>query len=117
VPMGNRKPPPGTGSFDEANLIRVRSALATALPDATLCFTTEDREGFARLVGDPERAPAIAAAVAVVKYYASWDESDPIDVTVNDDEFAVAVGISESEYRATVRHNPRHRLMNSGGWR
>jgi hypothetical protein len=100
---GNRKPPPGTGSFDEANLIRVRSALATALPDATLCFTTEDREGFAHLIGDPERAPAIAAAAAVVKYYAAWDESDPIDVTVTDDEFAVSVDFSEKEYRATVR--------------
>ena len=58
----------------------------TALPDATLCFTTEDRDGFARLVGDSERAPAIAAAVAVVKYYAAWDESDPIEVMVNDVE-------------------------------
>jgi hypothetical protein len=81
----------------------VRSARRTALPDAALCFTTEDREGFAHLVGDPERAPAIAAAAAVVKYYAAWDESDPIDVTVGDDEFAVSVGYSEKEHRATVR--------------
>jgi len=67
-----------------------------------LCFTIEDRDGFAHLIGDPGLAPAIAAAVAVVKYYAAWDESDPIDVTVNDDQFAVSVGFASTEYRATV---------------
>ena len=50
-------------------------------------------------MGDRERAPAIAAAVAAVKYFAAWDESDPIDVTVADDRFAVAVGASHGEYR------------------
>ena len=78
-------------------------ALADARTDAVLCFTVEDREGFSRLIADSGHAPAIAAAVAVVKYFAAWDESDPIDVTVNDDQFAVSVGFSETAYRATVR--------------
>lgn len=102
LPTGSRKLPPGSSSLDQGKLLQVRSALGAALTDAVLCFTTEDREGFARLVGDQARAPAIAAAVAVVKYYAAWDESDPIDVTVNDDQFAVSVCFADTEYRAKV---------------
>ena len=102
LPTGTRPPPAGSSPFDEGNLLRVRSALGVALPDAVLCFTTEDREGFTHLIADPARAPAIAAAVAVVKYYAAWDESDPINVTVNHDEFAVSVSFTETDYRATV---------------
>ena len=103
LPTGNQKPPPGTKTFDEANFIQVQSALVRALPAATLCFTTEDREGFARLIGDPERAPAMAAAISVVKYYGSWDESDPIEVIVGDEEFAVSVGFTDNDYPTTVR--------------
>jgi hypothetical protein len=103
VPTGNQKPAPGAKTFDEANFIQVRSALARALPEATVCFTTEDREGFARLIGDADRAPAMAAAVSVVKYYGSWDESDPIEVIVGDEEFAVSVGFTEKDYPTTVR--------------
>jgi hypothetical protein len=107
VPTGSRKPRPTGISFDEARLLQVRAALAVALPNATLCFVIEDREGFSRVITDAERAPAIAAGVAVVKYFAAWDESDPINVTVNDEHFAVSVGFSEGAYRALVQPTAR----------
>ena len=107
VPTGIRKPPPIDTSFDEGRLLQVRAALAVALPNATLCFTTEDREGFSRVVTDSERAPAMAAGVAVVKYFAAWDESDPINVTVADKHFAISVGFSEGAYRALIQPTAR----------
>jgi hypothetical protein len=107
LPTGSRKPPPTAMSFDETRLRQVRAALAVALPNATLCFTTEDREGFSRVIADSERAPAIAAGVAVVKYFAAWDESDPINVTVTDEHFSVSVGFEEGAYRALVQRTAR----------
>ncbi len=107
VPTGSRKPPPTAAPFDEARLREVRAALAVALPNATLCFTTEDREGFSRVIADSERAQAIAAGVAVIKYFAAWDESDPINVTVTDEHFAISVGYAEGAYRALVRRTAR----------
>jgi len=106
LPTGNWTPSFCSEPWDEGQLLQVRAALGAALPDAVLGFTIEDRAGFSHLIGDPERAPAIAAAAAVVKYYAAWDESDPIDITINDDQFAVSIGFAETVYRATVR--PKH---------
>jgi hypothetical protein len=104
---GNREPPPGTASLDGARLSQVRAAVAAALPQATACFTIVDREGFSQVLGDRARAPAIAAAVAAVKYFAAWDESDPIEVTVADDRFAVTIDVSQpGEYRVLVRRSP-----------
>jgi hypothetical protein len=77
--------------------------LLASLPEATFCFVTDDREGYARLT-DPETAPvAFAAAVAVVKYYAGWDESDPIMIAAAHDELAVSVSFTADHYIATVR--------------
>jgi hypothetical protein len=110
TPTGNRIPPPGATLLAEAKLDEIRSSLIAALPHAALCFTTEDREGFSRVVGVPDRAVEIAAAVAVVKYYAAWDEFDPITVAVADEHFAVSIAFTENDYRAVVRrfaaHNP-----------
>jgi hypothetical protein len=68
------------------------------------CFTTLDREGYVQVLCDHGRAPPIAAAVAVVKYYAAWDESDPVSVVVNDKQFAVSVTAQDGAYQALVRH-------------
>jgi hypothetical protein len=107
LPTGSRKLPLTAMSLDEGRLRQVRAALAVALPNAALCFTTEDQEGFSRVIADSERSPAIAAAVAVVKYFAAWDESDPINVVVADEHFAVSVGVSDGAYRALVRRTAR----------
>ena len=81
----------------------LRARLFAALPEATFCFVTDDREGFARLV-DSEAAPAaFAAATAVVKYCASWDESNPIVIATDRGELAVSVDFTEGHYLATVR--------------
>jgi hypothetical protein len=106
TPTGNRAPPPGTTVLSEANLATVRAALAAALPEVMFCFTTEDREGLVRTIGNPSYAASIAAGVAVVKYYAAWDESDPIRVLVYDESFDVSVMASEDMYRASVRRAP-----------
>jgi hypothetical protein len=105
-PTGNRKPPLGARLLDHARLGEIRSSLSAAFPGAALCFTTEDREGLASVVGVPDRAVAIAAAVAVVKYYAAWDDSDPIAVAVADEHFGVSVSFTENDYGAVVRRLP-----------
>jgi len=81
VPTGIRRPPSIDTSFDEGRLLQVRAALAVALPNSTLCFTTEDREGFSRVVTDSDRAPAMAAGVAVVKYFAAWEVAEQEQIT------------------------------------
>jgi hypothetical protein len=84
-------------------LVELRPRLLAALPEARFCFVTGDREGFAR-IADPEAAPvAFAAAVAVVKYYASWDESNPIVVETNRERCAVSVDFTADHYLATVQ--------------
>jgi hypothetical protein len=100
---GDREVPAGTRTLDEARLSAVRSSLLAAFPDETMCFTTEDREGFLRVIGDQERAVAIAAAVSAVKYFAAWDESDPITVEIADTRFAVSIAANERIYRAVIR--------------
>jgi len=86
-------------------LAELRPQLLAALPEARFCFVTDDREGFARLA-DPETASvAFAAAVAVVKYYAGWDESNPIVIATGDGELAVSVAFTVDHYIATVRRD------------
>ena len=106
----NRKPPPDLRLRDDTKLHAVRPPLLAAFPDATMCFTTEDREGFSGVIGEPEHAISIAAAVSVVKYFAAWDESDPITVEIAGAQFAVSVAYTDRIYRAVVRRghpNPR----------
>jgi plasmid stabilization system protein ParE len=50
LPTGSRKLPLTAMSLDEGRLRQVRAALAVALPNAALCFTTEDQEGFSRVI-------------------------------------------------------------------
>lgn len=84
-------------------LVDLRPYLLAALPEARLCFVTDDRKGYARLA-DPEATPvAFAAAVAVVKYYAGWDESNPIVIAAGHDQLAVSVDFTADRYVATVR--------------
>jgi hypothetical protein len=101
---GHRSPSPDEKPLQEAELAPVRASLVAALPHARFCFTTFDREGYVRVLCNDEFAPPIAAAVAVVKYYAAWDESDPISVVVNDKQFAVSVTAHDGAYHALVRH-------------
>jgi hypothetical protein len=83
-------------------LTELRLRLLAALPEARFCFVTDDREGYARLV-DPEVTPApFAAAIAVVKYYAAWDESNPIVIAAGDQHLAVSVDFTGDHYAATV---------------
>ena len=103
---GRRKTPAERTPLDDAKLFQARTALEAALPEAILCFTTEDHEGCSRLVGAHDRAPAIAAAVAVVKHYAAWDESDPIVVHIAEEQFAVSVGLSGNAYHVTGVRGP-----------
>jgi hypothetical protein len=103
TPTGNRRPPTGVQSRDEARLGAVRSSLLAAFPNATMCFTIEDREGFSRAVGEEAHVIAIAAAVSVVKYFAAWDGSDPITIEMADAQFLVSVAYTDKDYRAIVR--------------
>jgi hypothetical protein len=83
------------------HLVELRPRLLAALPEARFCFVTDDREGYARLA---DASPvAFAAAVAVVKYFASWDESDPIVITTGHERLAVSVDFATDHYMATVR--------------
>jgi len=85
------------------HIVELRPRLLAALPEARFCFVTDDREGYARLA-DPEATPvAFAAAVAVVKYYAGWDESNPIMIAAGDAQLAVSVDFTADHYLATVR--------------
>jgi hypothetical protein len=84
-------------------LAELRPRLLAALPEARFCFVTDDREGYARLA-DPETTPvAFAAAVAVVKYFAGWDESNPIEIATDREKLAVSVDFTADHYVATVR--------------
>lgn len=84
-------------------LAELRSRLLSTLPEARFCFVTDDREGYARLA-DPETAPvAFAAAVAVVKYFAGWDESNPIVIATDREQLGVSVAFTAEHYAAAVR--------------
>ncbi|HEX2882859.1 MAG TPA: hypothetical protein VHO25_25240 [Polyangiaceae bacterium] len=98
---GKRLPP--QKPLVESDLALTRSALLTALPDATFCFTTADREGDVQVLASDGHSHFIAAAVAVIKYYASWDESDPVNVRVNHSQLAVSVTALDNAYRTLVR--------------
>jgi hypothetical protein len=84
-------------------LAELRSRLLAALPEARFCFVTEDSQGYARLA-DPETTPmTFAAAVAVVKYFAGWDESNPIQIATDREQLAVSIDFKADHYLATVR--------------
>lgn len=91
------------GHSEQARLEELRVVLGKALPHVDFCFTVEQREGFERVVGSARRAVVIAAATAVVKYYASWDESNPIVIAIGEERFAVTVGFIGKNYRVAVR--------------
>jgi hypothetical protein len=81
----------------------VRAILAATQRNAIPCFVDAYRAGWtrARAVSGANRE-VTAAAVAVVQYGASWDESDPIVVDVNGTEFAVSVSFRDGKLRARV---------------
>jgi hypothetical protein len=60
-------------------ILSLEAALRPHTAGAALAFTLEDRTGWARARADSP-GPLAAAAIAVVKACASWDESDPIVV-------------------------------------
>jgi hypothetical protein len=84
-------------------LAQLRPQLLEALPDARFCFVTDDREGFARLAYTEATPVASAAAVAVVKYFAAWDESTPIVIATDHEQLAASVEYTADHYLATVR--------------
>ncbi|HYP99072.1 MAG TPA: hypothetical protein VER96_10375 [Polyangiaceae bacterium] len=84
-------------------LMPLRAKLLATLPNATFCFIVDDREGSARVIEPEARPIELAAAVAVVKYSAAWDESNPILVSAGDAQYAVSVAYTEDRYLATVR--------------
>ena len=86
----------------DPRLVELRPSLISALPDAKFCFVTDDREGYARLVDSEAMSVPFAAAVVVVKYYAGWDESNPITIASDLEQFAVSVGFTATQYFATV---------------
>jgi hypothetical protein len=88
---------------EQARLEELRTSLGKALPHVDFCFMVETREGFERVVGSARRAIVIAAATAVVKYYASWDESNPIVIAIGEERFAITVGFVGKNYRVAVR--------------
>lgn len=81
----------------------LRPRLLATLPEARFCFVTDDREGFACLAEAEATPVAFAAAVSVVKYYAAWDESDPIVIATDREQFLVSVHFTADHYLATVR--------------
>ena len=60
------------------------------IPGGQVSAVVEDTQGFARVHskdGSPQNAFHVAACVAVMKASWGWDESAPIVVRVDDDEF------------------------------
>jgi len=87
---------------EHPRIAELRPRLLAALPDARFCFVTDDREGYARLADPEATSVAFAAAVAVVKYYAGWDESKPILIAAGHEQLAVSVDFTADSYVATV---------------
>jgi len=88
---------------EQARVDDLRTLLGKALPHVEPCFMVEQRDGFARVIGSERRAVVIAAATAVMKYFASWDESNPIVVAIGEQRFAITVGFVGKNYRVAVR--------------
>jgi hypothetical protein len=88
---------------EPARLEALRTLLGKALPHVDFCFMVEQREGFERVIGSARRAVVIAAATAVVKYFASWDESNPIVIAIGEERFATTIGFVGKNYRVAVR--------------
>jgi hypothetical protein len=83
------------------------AALRPHTRGVALSFTLEDRSGWARALADSP-GPLAAAAIAIVKAHASWDESDPVvvelarrcfDVSPRHDGERWIVGVLEREER------------------
>lgn len=91
-------PAPTPGEVDS-----LEARIRATLPDALLALWLSDREGHAVVSAPSIHAPAVAATVASVKYYAGWDESDPIIVELSPNRFAVSVTHAHGVYHASVR--------------
>jgi hypothetical protein len=86
-------------------VVREVSALRVHAPGVALAFTLEDRVGWARAVADTPAAGA--AAIAIVKASASWDESDPIAVDVAGVSFDVRARHDGEAWVVDVRERAR----------
>lgn len=82
---------------------RLHATMAAAKSQPTACFCLAGGRGWvrARAARGVDRE-VTAAAVAVVQFSASWDESDPIVVDVDGIEFAVSVSFADGRHRARV---------------
>lgn len=89
----------------EEQLEHLGALLGRALPHVDFYFMVEQRAGFERVLGNARRAPVIAAAAAVVRYAAAWDETRPIVVSIGEQSFAASVGFEGKNYRVAVRRS------------
>ena len=83
------------------------SVMASRYPTHVPAWIREDRAGWARVVcGDADSGELTAAAVAVVKASAGWDEANPIVIETDAERFAVTPTYVDGEWQAEVRHVP-----------
>ncbi|WP_437313786.1 hypothetical protein [Sorangium sp. So ce385] len=75
--------------FSERRLVSLTPLLADFAGSASLSFLVISRTGWAKVFPGPA-APSIAIAVAAVKSYHGWDESEPIVVKAGRLSYAVS---------------------------
>jgi hypothetical protein len=91
---------PAPGDDGMSSLHETMTA-AKSQPGACFCLAGGDGWLRARAARGLDRE-VTAAAVAVVQFAASWDESEPIVVDVDGTEFTVSVSFADGRHRARV---------------
>jgi hypothetical protein len=96
-----------TPGGDPSAAHRALPHLERAFPAAAVALLLDARTGWARArvsaLRDPGRNELAAGCVAAVLAGASWDESDPILVELDEERFAVSLVHESARWHAVVR--------------
>lgn len=87
----------------DETLKAVRSSIAATYPSASLSCVVEWSTGRSKLIHEGRQSPfAVAAAAAAWMCFGSWDESDPILVTVDGRTLAASMEHSANRWYARL---------------
>jgi len=82
----------------------VERALRAEFPSTLVVFVTDRREGYAQIDAEASLDPRpLAAAAAVSAVTGSWDESDPILVSIGAETYRVSACFETAHWTASVK--------------